>query len=391
ESIAGVPTTEVTSVLTGSFNNMGVPGAKSYHLVAPNYGDPGGVLGGTANPYFARFASSTTTDMITDAASQLPSFYVLWIGNNDILSYATSGGIGVDQTGTFAGGTGLQPSGYGSNDITDPEAFAAIYSGLLAAMNTTATGGVLVNIPDVSAIPYFTTVPYNAVPLDQTTADTLNSMVAYGAYNAGLDLALATPLCVGATGITQQEVDARKITFAAAPNNAVVIEDESLTDLTVCDPQLVSMRQATANDLIVLPSSSKIGTLAVPGDPNSAWGVGVPLEDGDVLIPAEITAIDTARAAYNATISAAATADPNLILLDAAAIIDEINDTGINYGTGSVTSDFATGGAFSLDGVHPTARGYAIAANRMIDAINTGFNANIPPVDPGTYTTIFIK
>ena len=31
----GVPTTEVTSILAGPFNNLGIPGAKSFHLVAP--------------------------------------------------------------------------------------------------------------------------------------------------------------------------------------------------------------------------------------------------------------------------------------------------------------------------------------------------------------------
>ena len=34
-----VPTTEIAVPMTGPFNNMGVPGAKSFHLLAPNYGD----------------------------------------------------------------------------------------------------------------------------------------------------------------------------------------------------------------------------------------------------------------------------------------------------------------------------------------------------------------
>ncbi|MEX0275781.1 MAG: G-D-S-L family lipolytic protein, partial [Flavobacteriaceae bacterium] len=35
----GTPTTEVTNILSGPFNNMGVPGAKSYHLLAEGYGN----------------------------------------------------------------------------------------------------------------------------------------------------------------------------------------------------------------------------------------------------------------------------------------------------------------------------------------------------------------
>ena len=377
--IAGNPTTEVIgSGLNGSaFNNMGVPGAKSFHLGAPGYGDAAGLAGGTANPYFVRFASSATTTVITDAAVQQPSFFVLWIGNNDVLSFAASGGAGVDQVGNF------DPSTYGSTDITDPTAFAGVYSGLVGALAANpATKGVLVNVPDVSTIPFFTTVPYNAVPLDQTTADTLNT--AFAAYNGGLAAAQGLSL------ITADEVTQRTITFAAG-QNAVLMLDEDLADITAVNPALVKMRQATANDLVILPTSTKIGTLATPGDPSTAFGVAEPLVDEDVLTEKEIEAINTARIAFNATIKAAADANANLIHVDVAAIMAELNDSGISFGTGFVESTYATGGAFSLDGVHPTARGYAVISNIIIDAINAGFGATIPKVDPGESTTVFFK
>ena len=69
----------------------------------------------------------------------------------------------------------------------------------------------------------------------------------------------------------------------------------------------------------------------------------------------------------------------------------ELSTTGIDYGTGFVDATYATGGAFSLDGVHPTARGYAVISNRMIDTINGALDASIPRVDPGAYSTIFLK
>jgi len=80
--------------LGSSFNNVGVPGAKSFHLTFPGYG--------SLNPYFGRMASSASATMLGDAAGQNPTFFTLSeIGGNDVLSYATSGGIGVDQTGNF--------------------------------------------------------------------------------------------------------------------------------------------------------------------------------------------------------------------------------------------------------------------------------------------------
>lgn len=365
ERLEGTPTDDVVGTgLNGmTFNNMGVPGAKSFHLIAPGYGEFAGLPGGTANPYFARFSSdpvSATLTVMDDATAQAPSFYTLWIGNNDVLGYATSGGDG-------------------SDPITDPAVFEGIYPGYVATMKAAnpAVQGVLINIPDVSTIPYFTTVPYNAVPLDQATADTLNA--AYAPYNAGVALALAA---------NPDEVAQRTISFVEG-QNAVVIEDEDLTDLS--GGGLPSVRQATANDLVVLLASSKIGTEDTPGDPTTVWGLGKALEDGDVLISSEIEAINTARTAYNVTIKAAADSDANLVFFDAAAVMVELSTSGISYGTGSINADFATGGAFSLDGVHPTARGYAVIANSIVEVINTGFNANVYKVDPGTYPTVFLK
>ena len=374
EPIVGTPTTEVIgSGLNGTlFNNMGVPGAKSFHLLAPGYGNPAGlaVIPPMANPYFVRFTTDITSNTVTvieDAATQQPSFFTLWIGNNDVLGYATSGGDGSDL-------------------ITPTATFDGAYAGALAAINTADNKGVLVNIPDVSTIPYFTTVPYNAVPLDQATADMLNSNPNFIAYNAGLQSAVGP-------GFTQEEADARTINFVAG-QNAVLIEDESLTDLTGFG--LPGMRHATAEDLILLPASAYIGT----EDPNSVgtipsaglpWGIGTPLEDSDVLIPLEKQEIETARLAFNAIIEAAADADPNLIFFDAAAIIATLSTTGIDYGTGFIDDTYATGGGFSLDGVHLTARGYAVIANSMIDTINTGFGASILKVDPGARTTVFFK
>ena len=375
--LAGMPTTEISNTLTGPFNNMGVPGAKSFHLVAENYGNIAGVSTGAANPYFARFASSPSATVIQDAVAQNPSFFSLWIGNNDILSFATSGGIGVDQTGN------LDPSTYGSNDITDPNVFASVYSQMVGALSASATGGILVNIPDITTIPYFTTVPYNAVPLDAATAAGTNQ--AYASYNGAIAQ-------YGALGlISAEEAAARRINFQAG-QNAVVILDESLSPLVnpADGSQIPLLRQATADDLLVLTSSSVIGTLADPSDPTSVLGVGAPLSDQYVLTTDEQAMVSAAQTAYNATISALAAAN-DLILINAEAALRQVFNGGIAYDGGVLTSVFATGGAFSLDGVHPTERGYAYIANLMIKAINDKYNATIPVVNIGNYNTITVS
>jgi lysophospholipase L1-like esterase len=391
-TIEPTQTTEINVRLSGAgtFNNMGIPGAKSFHLgpLPSGYGELtlAAIAGGTSNPYYARFASSDVATVLGDAAVQVPSFFMLWIGNNDILLYALAGGDAVDQNGA----DNIDPSTYGLNDITDDLVFAAAYVGAVDTLKTPTNAGLLINIPDVATIPYFTTVPYDAIPLAASDAEELNAQVAAG-YNAVLDAA------VGLTLIDAEEAEQRRINYSTGLN-PVLISDETLVDLTALfvPPAdvlvgLAQARPATPDDFILLPASTVLGVEETPGNSLTNQGVTQPLVDGDVLIPSEYDAIEAARAAYNATIKASADADPELLFLDAAALLVELNENGISYGSGGITAEFGTGGGFSLDGVHPTARGYAVIANEIFKVIGAGLDAYIPPVDPNEYTTVFYQ
>ncbi len=363
---AGMPTTEITNILSGNFNNMGVPGAKSFHLLAPGYGNVAALP--SANPYFVRFASEPNATIIADAVAQNPTFFSLWIGNNDILSYASSGGVGVDQTGNF------DPATYGPNDITDPNVFAGTYQALLSQLTANGAKGVVINLPSVTTVPYFTTIPHNPIPMDASTAGAVNA--GYAGYNGAV-----------AAFLSPAEAAQRTINFVAG-QNAVVITDESLTDLT--GSGLPSIRMATANDLIVLPARSIIGTLADPANPASVIGVGVPLADQWVLTETEVATVSNAQMAYNAAISGLAGANPNVIMVDVKSMMDQIANGGVAFDGGLITSVYGSGGAFSLDGVHPTARGYALIANKIIEKMNMEFGGTIPMVNPGTFPTVYV-
>jgi lysophospholipase L1-like esterase len=43
--------------------------------------------------------------------------------------------------------------------------------------------------------------------------------------------------------------------------------------------------------------------------------------------------------------------------------------------------DFSPNGIFSTDGIHPNARGQAIIANKLIDAINAKYGSTLNQVD----------
>ncbi|MBW1294618.1 G-D-S-L family lipolytic protein [Aquimarina litoralis] len=381
-----MPTTEISNNLGGSFNNMGVPGAKSYHLAAPGYGNVAGVAAGLANPYFARFASAAEATVIGDAVAQNPTFFSLWIGNNDILSYATSGGVGEDHNITG----NIDPSTYGSTDITNSNTFASVYSNLVAALTANGAKGVLLNLPSVTSLPFFTTVPTNAVPLDAPTANVLNTQ--FAAYNN-----LVLPGLVQASVITAAEAAQRQINFVAG-QNFVTIVDEDLTDVTAIiqgppfnlDPQtaglLGQLRQATSSDLIPLTSLGNIG-VDLTGDGTLITGVSVPLGDADVLTVAEQTAVANAQAAFNTTIGQLAFAN-DLAFVDVKSLLQQAANGGIPFDAGLVTSDFVTGGGFSLDGVHPSPRAHAIVTNAVLEAIESKYGATLPSVNPGDYGTV---
>ena len=378
----GMPTTDVVSSETGPFNNMGVPGAKSYHLVTPGYGSVAGVANGTANPWYARFATSESSTVLADAASLNPSFFSLWIGNNDILGYATSGGSGVDQTGN------LDPSSYGGNDITDPNVFAAAYSAQVDALVAGGAKGVLLNIPDVTSIPYFTTVPTQSIPLDAATAGAVNAQFAL--YNGALGQLVAAGF------ISAEEAALRQVNFNEGINYPIMT-DVDLTDVTAIligggiDPQtaalLGQLRQVKSDDLVVLTASSALGSVPDPSNPLGIVGVSIPLTNQFVLTSTEQDRVATAGAAYNAIIEGLAAAN-ELGYGDMKSALADVAANGAAYNGGLLTSTYVTGGAFSLDGVHPTPRGYAFTANTIIDVINTTYNASIPKVDIGTYGTV---
>lgn len=363
-------TTEATNNIyssQGPFNNMGVPGAKSFHITFNGYG--------ALNPYFGRMASSPSASILEDALVQNPTFFTLSeVGGNDVLAYATSGGTGVDQTGNF------DPSTYGNNDITDPNVFAQVFSGMVDALTANGAKGVVANVPYITNLPHFTTVPYNPVPLDAATATALNQ--GYAAYNGGLQQAFAA---LAGTGLfTAEEVAKRTINFSAGPGNKLVIIDETLTDLGAINPAFAGIpkyRQATSEDLFVLPLSSLIP---------QGYGTQIPLADKWVLLPSEQFAIKSATDAYNLIIANKA-AEKGLALVDFKGILLEASTTGISDGNFILTTRLVTGGLVSLDGIHLTSRGYAVLANEMLAAIDATYGSNFIAAgikaDPGNYLT----
>lgn len=188
-------------------NNFGVPGAKSYHLVAPGYGDPAGLFAvpQTANPYFVRFASSASTSVVADAMAASPTFFSLWIGNNDVLGYSTSGGAG--------------------DVITSQDLFTGALNGIINTLTSGGAKGVVANIPDVTSIPFFNTIPYNGLVLtEQAQVDALNQ--AYGGGLLGISFQLGqNPFVIAdptsPNGVGLRQLKAGELVLLTLPQDSI--------------------------------------------------------------------------------------------------------------------------------------------------------------------------
>lgn len=302
----------------GPFHNLGVPGAQVQHLLFPGYA--------ALNPYFGRFASDPGATILEDAMALDPTFFSLWIGSNDILAYALGGGEGPG--------------------ITPTDAFQQAYMGLISELTAGEAKGVIGNIPGISEIPFFNTIPYNPIVLtDQGTVDMLNEQYA------------ALP----------------HISFSLG-QNPLVVED--------MDPDLAPFyrRQLEEGELVLLTAMELLN------DQDHNYGIIDPLPSALYLSHEQVANIENAVEEYNDIIIAAAD-QFGLAYVDVNDMLKKTK-SGIVFNALEFNTEFVTGGAFSLDGVHLSARGNAIVANAFISAINGKYNANIPKAVVSDYPGI---
>jgi hypothetical protein len=162
------------------------------------------------NPFYGRlaFPGTGTSTIIGDAAAAGGSFFLFWLGLDDFFLHAAFGGDPARAPLTTAPAFQFQ--------------YAAAINSLLGSNPNLK--GVVANFPNIFAMPHFTSVAWNALPLDATTAGGLTISLANN-YNGFLDNLVA------ATLLTAEEAALRKLTYTAG-QNPILINDETLTDLS---------------------------------------------------------------------------------------------------------------------------------------------------------------
>ncbi|NUN08769.1 MAG: hypothetical protein HUU54_06295 [Ignavibacteriaceae bacterium] len=305
---AGTPT---NTTYPKPYNNLGVPGALLYDVVnATSSANSAQALasgGLSTNPLFDLILRGQGS-MYKQAQLQAAKVITLWIGNNDVLGYATSGGT--------------SPAA-----PTSSLTFGGLYSQMADSIASIGAKVVVGNIPDVTTIPFFTTV--------------------------GGQLLLAGTTRVWGVG-----------------SNG--------------DTLLMSLTQ----NLLTLKATAELYT-ATGAPSGKGFARSLPLSSSVILDSAEIMVAKNATDAFNGYISTIASAKGwGLVDINAIFKTFEYNPpagkTGVTIDGIKFSAQFVLGNLFSLDGVHPSNQGHAIVANEFIKVINSKWSASIPLINVAT-------
>jgi len=332
----------LSGINNNQINNVGVPGIRAVDYKVAGYAQFAKV---NKAPFAFRFyndVNGSPNDELAHVVGNLhPTFFTMWLGANDVLGYALAGGQG---NGIGTATPVLLPYFYNSIDISPLIAFDSCYDLALNTAISTGASGALINIPDITSIPFFTTVPANGLTLArQGQADTLTAIYA-------------------SHGITAS--------FNVGANYFMIQDNAGLT------------RQAVPGELILMTVPDSNLTCHGWGSANAA-SVPMPIPNNYVLTTDEIQNIKTATANFNAYIQYEASIH-HLAYVDMNSYFKTLA-SGITFDGIHYTPAFVTGGAFSLDGVHPTQRGYALIANQIISTINAFYKSNVPSIDVNQY------
>src|ERR1700753_3643138 len=99
-AIPGFGSVTLYTKYTGDIENYGVPGIKLYNITYPGYGN----LNGFYERLLPNDSPTNTTAYLDFVTAKKFTFFSNWLGNNDALGYATTGGAGdvLTDKNTFA-------------------------------------------------------------------------------------------------------------------------------------------------------------------------------------------------------------------------------------------------------------------------------------------------
>jgi lysophospholipase L1-like esterase len=310
------------------YNNLGIKSAFLYDVLyarsattcytAVNFGLP--------NPLFDAVLRGSGTQLELTIAQE-PTLITLWIGNNDILGFATRGGL-------------FPPTSVGN--------FQTWYTEILTTLHSTGAQIIIGGLPNGLLTPYFNTI--------------------------GPQVGVGIQGIPSAQGLVYQTT--------GAPGIAVATPSDLITGNV-----LITLTASSAAGLLGDMTGAYYSENGIPVPPgvNIAYPFGLtpenPFPNGLVLDPTEIAAYLALRDGYNQIISGLA-GQFNYYVINWDGLFNSLaSSSGLEVNGVVFNNSYVSGNFFSLDGIHPTSQGYGIIANEFIKAINSKYGASIPATD----------
>lgn len=339
------PGFENESYIGQKLSNMGVSGIKLIGAVA----DPTIVgdnymayLLAANNPYgtkmFDKGQPSAPNYYLNEVGKSNPTFFTCWLGDNDVLGYGTSGGNSLELN--------ILGTAFFVYGLSEPIEFRKKYDRALDSLTKNGAKGVVATIPNITSVPFFNLVKLKDIK--------------------GTDGALINVYIKTDAGIRIATEEDRLLLPVASKLNKFVTDSVYDNGVPVYDAD---------GNIILVYHPTPYG-----------FGPSNPVKDEEVLDKDELQPIAPALAALNAEIKASAAAH-HLPVADMEDYLRNF-ESGIALNGANYSTKYIEGGVFSLDGVHPNARGYAIVANKFISVINSYYHSTIPMVNINNYKGI---
>lgn len=299
QNTLGTFVSSVATSVAGPYGNLGVPQLSVTDFNRPNLS--------SVNPYYQRMGTDSLT-LMTAIINRSPKLFTIWVGTDDLLAEAIW---------KVNAGAPLQ-----------------LYTnlGLLvdSLIQDTTAAGFIATVPDVTEFPFFNTIPYNILELDQAQADALNQLYA----GQGM--------------------------FFQVGLNAPVIEDVD----------------APGGKRQLLPGEKLFLSLPLDSVKCGGWGSVVPISAQYVLTEQELGLLRYQVTSFNSMIRQLAD-EKGLVVVDIHGLYHRLKQ-GIGVNGLRFNATFVHGVFFSLDGLYPSPRGAALIANEFIQVMNAEYRATIP-------------
>lgn len=330
--------TPLNADLPRAYDNLGIPGAvlgdysniNNQAQLKQRATDP---TNPAYNPFYAlvmRTETQKAAPNINDLVKSLnPTLVTFWLGANDALGFVTSGGVG--------------------QQMTDPGVFQQLYQYAGAQLDSLNATVVLMNLPDITTIPFVFLTDAQLVQEGKIKLD------AQGQYQ------LVTPQ--GDLNIYIQTAHGARVMMSH--------------DFLLLTAQEYLANANPANGDMITPQGAIPSQYVLDGPtPTSQQG------------SSELEKVIARVSQYNQTMSAVAQAD-NFAMVDINSFFKNIFNNYMTKGAGYIEANGDTlnpipGSMFGLDGIHPTNKGYALVTNEIIKILNQKYGSNIPLVDVRT-------